>query len=88
LLRSSLIARKIKSSICPTVLCFVMLRISLAYIYLGIKYCRKVKGESEAIRAPFKPVGEVVDGYFSLQADDPKEYDSKTGLWQFGRGEQ
>lgn len=41
---------------------------------------------SEAIKAPFKPVGEVVDGYFSLPVDDPKEYDLKTGLWQFGRG--
>lgn len=39
----------------------------------------------ERIKAPFKPVGEVSDGFFSLPVDDPKEYDSKSGLWQFGR---
>lgn len=26
-----------------------------------------------------------MDGYFSLPVDDPKEYDSKSGLWEVGR---
>ena len=60
-------------------------RLTRAFQY-NVRGDKTAEEHSDAIKAPFKPVGEVVEGYFSLPVDDPKEYDSKTGLWQLGRG--
>jgi len=60
-------------------------RLTRAFQY-NVRGNKTAEEHSEAIKAPFKPVGEVVDGYFSLPVDDPKEYDSKSGLWEVGRG--
>ncbi|MFP5223533.1 MAG: hypothetical protein ACLGSA_14675 [Acidobacteriota bacterium] len=59
-------------------------RLTRAFQY-NVRGNKTAEEHSEAIKAPFKPVGEVMDGYFSLPVDDPKEYDLKTGLWEFGR---